>query len=585
MVIVARGQGTAFNYQGRLNDNGAPANGNYDLRFTVYDSSVSAVIVAGPITNSTTSVSNGLFAATLDFGAGVFSGSPRWLEIAVRTNSAGVFVPLNPRQALTPSPYAIYSDNAATATIASNVASGTVVGTLNGLRDNVMLQAGSNVTITPSGNSLTIASTGVGGNGIWSVLNNNTYYNAGNVGIGTTAPSLYGHGGTGRILEINNSGTAMHSQSHLILYTAVNSIMDSAMGSVTWAQPGGMAAYIGAHTRSTTPNSPSATLTFGTRKAGDGGPSPRMVITEDGNVGIGTILPAAGVRLDISGTARVSAGGSGGFLSLAAPNGETGLGAIGVNRFDLRFDGHTLKLAAGPGTSPPPAQYGITINTNGNVGVGMASPLIASQWKLDVNGPMRVTPGGSGGAVQFSAPNGESGMGIIGANRADLRFDGSTLKLVAGAGNAPPSSANGIAVTTDGNVGIGTTTPNAKLQVEGNAIQPPNQGGFVKAMAYIDPFRPAGVQYVVRCYNSQQSGNGVSTAPCGITVIKTERGRYKVDFGFDVRERFFSVTLPFSVGYVSARPTGNAAPTVVVVEIWQTEGFDFVDQEFTIFVF
>ena len=30
-------QGTAFTYQGRLTDQGAPANGIYDLRFTVYD--------------------------------------------------------------------------------------------------------------------------------------------------------------------------------------------------------------------------------------------------------------------------------------------------------------------------------------------------------------------------------------------------------------------------------------------------------------------------------------------------------------------------------------------------------------------
>ena len=30
-------QGTAFTYQGRLTDNGAPATGIYDLRFAIYD--------------------------------------------------------------------------------------------------------------------------------------------------------------------------------------------------------------------------------------------------------------------------------------------------------------------------------------------------------------------------------------------------------------------------------------------------------------------------------------------------------------------------------------------------------------------
>ena len=30
-------QGTAFTYQGRLNDGGAPANGTYDLTFALFD--------------------------------------------------------------------------------------------------------------------------------------------------------------------------------------------------------------------------------------------------------------------------------------------------------------------------------------------------------------------------------------------------------------------------------------------------------------------------------------------------------------------------------------------------------------------
>ncbi len=120
---------------------------------------------------------------------------------------------------------------------------------------------------------------------------------------------------------------------------------------------------------------------------------------------------------------------------------------------------------------------------------------------------------------------------------------------------------------------------------QGNAVQPADKGGFVKAMAYIDPFRPGGIQYVVRCYNSQQIGNGVSTAPCGIAVTKIQPGRYEVDFGFDVRERFVSATLRFPVGYVGATPIGNTAPNVVYVTIYQELGREFVDQEFTVFVF
>src|SRR5258706_351256 len=39
-------QSTAFTYQGRLTDNGSPANGNYDLQFTVRDSASGGNLIA-----------------------------------------------------------------------------------------------------------------------------------------------------------------------------------------------------------------------------------------------------------------------------------------------------------------------------------------------------------------------------------------------------------------------------------------------------------------------------------------------------------------------------------------------------------
>src|SRR3954454_9156232 len=78
------GQGSGFTYQGRLDDSGSPPNGSYDFILTVLDGGGS--VVAGPLTNSPTLVTNGLFTVTLDFGSGAFTGADRWLEIAVRTN-------------------------------------------------------------------------------------------------------------------------------------------------------------------------------------------------------------------------------------------------------------------------------------------------------------------------------------------------------------------------------------------------------------------------------------------------------------------------------------------------------------------
>ena len=105
-------QGTAFTYQGRLDDNGGPANGLYDLRFTVWDAPTNGNVVAGPVTNSATSVTNGLFLVTLNFGNGVFTGPDRWLQLDVRTNGSGAFTTLFPFQPLLPVPYAITASGA-----------------------------------------------------------------------------------------------------------------------------------------------------------------------------------------------------------------------------------------------------------------------------------------------------------------------------------------------------------------------------------------------------------------------------------------------------------------------------------------
>ena len=117
--LSASAQGTAFTYQGRLNAGGSPANGSYDVAFTLYATPTAGVPLAGPVTNLATTVSNGLFTTTLDFG-GVFNGANYRLEIGVRTNGNGAFTTLTPRQAVTPTPYAIYAYAATTLTTASN---------------------------------------------------------------------------------------------------------------------------------------------------------------------------------------------------------------------------------------------------------------------------------------------------------------------------------------------------------------------------------------------------------------------------------------------------------------------------------
>ncbi len=109
-------QGSAFTYQGRLNASGQPANGLYDLRLRLASDALGSNYVGGILATNGVPVSNGLFTVTIDFGAGPFTGSNLWLQVEVRTNSAGAYTVLSPLQQLTPAPYAIQAANATLAT-------------------------------------------------------------------------------------------------------------------------------------------------------------------------------------------------------------------------------------------------------------------------------------------------------------------------------------------------------------------------------------------------------------------------------------------------------------------------------------
>jgi hypothetical protein len=111
--LAALAQGTAFTYQGLLSAGASPANGNYDLRFALFDAPTVGNQIGSLVTNSSVNVSNGLFTVTTDFAAN-FPGANRWLEISVRTNGGVSFTTLAPRQQLTPAPYAIFAGTVST---------------------------------------------------------------------------------------------------------------------------------------------------------------------------------------------------------------------------------------------------------------------------------------------------------------------------------------------------------------------------------------------------------------------------------------------------------------------------------------
>jgi hypothetical protein len=100
--------GTAITYQGRLTSAGIPVSGSYDLQFRLYDAEAGGAQVGVTVEKSTVAVQNGLFAVTLDFGAGAFTGGARWMDIGMReTGNPDPYTVLEPRQPITPVPYAV----------------------------------------------------------------------------------------------------------------------------------------------------------------------------------------------------------------------------------------------------------------------------------------------------------------------------------------------------------------------------------------------------------------------------------------------------------------------------------------------
>ena len=322
LATAALAQGTAFTYQGRLDDGGTPATGLYDLSFTVYNAATGG-ISAGTRSVDNVGVTNGLFTVTLDFGGGVFTGAPEWLEIAVRPGaSTGAYTGLAPRQAVTPTPYALYAGGASatglTGTLPSTALGGTYAGAVN-FSNKGNTFAGNAVGLTNLNAATltgTLADARLSANvPLLNAANrftgaNNTF--GGNVGIGTATPAakldvngnIVSSGG----ITVNSTGSGTMNISDL-----------AGDAGKSWFLYNG---YYGNGNFAIARHDPAL----------GGFPADRNIfINPAGNVGIGTVSP--GAKLDVNGVARFGGGvqagtgvayglhGDGGNLGLRAANG------------------------------------------------------------------------------------------------------------------------------------------------------------------------------------------------------------------------------------------------------------------------
>lgn len=553
-VTGLQAQTTAFSYQGSLTDAGTPASGAFQMQFKLFDAVSGGTQVGSTIADVPVTASQGVFSAQLDFGSNALSGANRWLEIAIRHNSGESYSTILPRTQLTSSPYAVRTLSAASADLAldSNKLGG--------------VAASSYLTTASAGNSFikngavqqTGANFNIDGNGTVGSVSAN-----GPVSLTGVAPPAAAPAGQGRIY------------------------FDSATNKVKVSESG--SAFVN--------------LVGATGVSGSGTTNALPLWTGGTALGNSLITQSGGV-IQMPNNVNLAAGAQGNQVGFGSPNSETGMTISGASgRADLRYNG-TLKLVNGPGGIPL-GTNGLAIDSSGNVGIGTETPAA----KLDI------AAGGNGGKVSFGTPNGESGMSITGTNRADIRFDGSTLKLLAGVGTTAPCC--GMFINTAGNVGIGTTTPAHRLSLiggptwtsngwtgalelgngsaigwqsniagsrfgigqsngglyffgtasnpgttgspanyamvindNGNITQPVTANGLVKAMLYV---RQDGV--ILQCYNGLTNS---STGNCGFNTIDHPAGlgSYYVQFPFQVDNRFVSVSARNPIEYLNGTFVG-----------------------------
>jgi hypothetical protein len=279
----------------------------------------------------------------------------------------------------------------------------------------------------------------------------------GNVGIGTTSPT--------HLLSLSRATQAAAYQLNI---NNAGGISDGNFTGIRFSQDSNAATELGnikLHYYSTG----ATDLSFGTRYS-----PTALYIQSGGNVGIGTTTPAQ--KLDVVGTIRsqVTSPGAGNgdvyAFAIHEYNGNNGRLGLGLHDTGDAF----LGLYSDGGVTTRIDSNGSSYFMGGNVGIGTTSP----GWKLHVAGESYTS-----GVVRIGGTNPfyfeDYGGGWFMSDSTWVRTSNSKSVWVGGGllggdggltigygGTTPPSGGAIIA----GNVGIGTSSPGAKLHVVGKSI-------------------------------------------------------------------------------------------------------------------
>ena len=559
--------GTAFTYQGRLIDANNPADGLYDFLFRLYDANVAGTQKGSAIDVNELDVLDGYFTMAMDFGSGIFDGNDRWLEIGIRTGELkdpNAYTILSPRQQVKGTPYALYAKTAGGGGGSLWQVNGTSIyynngnvgiGTANPAQN---LEVEGGVFIDHSGGAHVPAEQGIAltvdgraGKNILRLRDSeaNTAMvvnHVGKVGIGTSSPTAKlevngqvritdGTQAAGKVLTSDSVGLASWQSPTETDPTVLASVKDG----VSWGEVSGRPAGLDdgddvGITIESDPTVPAAIkdgISWGEvsgRPAGlDDGDDVGITIESDPKVGSNTTnyVPKWNGLALVTGTifdnGNVGIGEANPVARLVVgQGGDILLKAAGEDAGDIIFQNSTGTQKGRMWGDPTAGQNmlclssadntaDITIDPNGNVGIGTASPTA----KLDVNGTIKT----AGIYETYMSTNWTAkelnrnwvsvAMSADGTKQTAVVYSGQ-IYISTNSGNtwtAKESNRywNSVAMSSDGTkqtavvqngqiyinigyigVGIGTTNPAGKLDVNGSIYQ---RGAILHADYVFEP--------------------------------------------------------------------------------------------------
>ena len=232
---------TAITYQGQLLNSGSPANGTYNMIFTLFNNSTGTGTPAATVPVSNVLVSDGLFTVPIPFDPSLFAaGTAYWLQIQVEP-SGGSFSTLSPLQPLTTVPYALFTETSGA--LSGTLPAAQLIGTipLAQLPATVLTENESGIlaTLTLSG-TLEMPATQVSPDIIYSGTtyllyadNNGNFFSGQQAGASTTTTSggMNNTGSGVSALASNTSGSDNAAYGFNALFRNINGFENTAVGS------------------------------------------------------------------------------------------------------------------------------------------------------------------------------------------------------------------------------------------------------------------------------------------------------------------------------------------------------------------